>query len=70
MLTAQKAREKSDINSIKLLREDIEKLINKAIEKGLRTAFKSGQVPRVLQDEVKDAGYDIEITPTGMKIMW
>lgn len=70
MISADKARAKSDANSINLLRADIEKLINKAIEKGLHTAFKSGQIPQVLQDEVIAAGYDIEIQPTGMKIMW
>ena len=70
MISADKARAKSDANSINLLRADIEKLINKAIEKGLHAAFKSGQIPQVLQDEVVAAGYDIEVNPTGMKIMW
>lgn len=70
MISADKARAKSDANSINLLRADIEKLINKAIEKGLHAAFKSGQIPQVLQDEVIAAGYDIEVNPTGMKIMW
>ena len=70
MISADKARAKSDANSINLLRADIEKLINKAIEKGLHAAFKSGQIPKVLQEEVIAAGYDIEVNPTGMKIMW
>ena len=70
MITANKARAKSDANSIKLLRADIEKLINKAIEKGTCTAFKSGQVPEVIQEELKDNGFYIKVCPTGMKIMW
>lgn len=70
MITADKARAQSDANSIKLLREDIEKLINKAIAKGLRTVFKTGQVPEVLQEELKEYGFNVEVCPTGMKVMW
>lgn len=70
MISAAKAREKSAINSVVRKREDIEKLINKAIEKGNRAAFVSGQVPDVLIEEIKQAGYSVEIDRTGMRITW
>lgn len=70
MISAAKAREKSDANSIVRKREDIEKLINKAIEKGNHAAFVSGQVPEVLVEEIKNAGFSVEIDPTGMRITW
>lgn len=70
MISAKKAREKSDVNSINILRADIEKLINKAVEKGLHAVFKTGQVPQILIDEIMAAGFDIEFCPTGIKIMW
>ena len=70
MISADKARAKSDANSINILRSDIEKLINRAMDKGLYMAFKQGQIPKVLQDEIVAAGYDIEVGPTGMKVMW
>lgn len=70
VISAKKAREKTEINSLAIMREDIEKLINKAISKGNRACFITGQIPKVIQDEVKEAGYDIELCPTGMKIVW
>lgn len=70
MISAKQAREKSDANSIKLLREEIEKLINKAIDKGLCAVFKSGQIPDSIKEELQCAGYDLEECPTGLKVMW
>ena len=70
MISADKARAKSEANSLKLIEADIEKLINRAIEKGLKAVFKTGQVPEEVQEKVIAAGYDIELCPTGMKIMW
>lgn len=70
MISAAKAREKSDANSIVRKREDIEKLINKAIDKGLCACFVSGQVPDVIVQEIKTAGYSVEKDRTGMRITW
>lgn len=70
MISADKAREKSDANSLKLLKAEIEKLINKAIEKGNHAIFKSGQIPEVIIDEIKAAGFDVQVAPTGIKVMW
>lgn len=70
MISAAKAREKSDANSIVRKREDVEKLINKAIDKGLTACFYAGQVPEVLIEEIIAAGYTVEKAPTGMKISW
>lgn len=70
MISAKQAKAKSDANSLKILESEIEKLINRAVEKGLNAAFKQGQIPKEIQDKVIAAGYDIELCPTGMKIMW
>ena len=70
MISAKQAKAKSDANSLKLLEEDIDKLINRAVDKGLKCAFKTGQIPDEIQEKVIAAGYDIELGPTGMKIMW
>ena len=70
MITAKQAREKSDANSIKILKEEIEKLITKAIDKGLHAVFKSGQIPNSIKEELRYAGYDLEECPTGLKVMW
>lgn len=70
MISAKQAKAKSDANSLKILESEIEKLINRAVEKGLKYAFKQGQIPQEIQDKVIAAGYDIELCPTGMKIMW
>ena len=69
-ISAAKAREKSSICSIKLQIEHIEKLINKESEKGRNHTFVSGQFPQEVIDEVKEGGFDVEIQPTGMRIMW
>ncbi len=70
MISASKAREKSDANSIVRKREDIEKLINKAIDKGLCACFVSGQVPDVIWEELMKAGYSLTMDKTGMRISW
>lgn len=70
MISADKARAKSDANNLKLIESEIEKLINRAVEKGLKMAFKQGQIPKEVQEKVIAAGYDIELCPTGMKISW
>ena len=66
MISADKARAKSNVNKLKL----IEKLINKAVEKGLTSVFKQGQIPKEVQEKVIAAGYDIELCPAGMRISW
>ena len=69
-ITAATARVESELNSIKKKIEHIEKLIKKEIEKGQNHAFISGQIPQEVIDEVKEGGFDVEIQPTGMRIMW
>lgn len=70
MISAKKARERSDANSIVIKRKDIEDLINKAIEKGKRAAVVAGQVPEIIANEIIDAGYTIEKTERGITISW
>lgn len=70
MISAKQARTKSDANSLKILEADIDKLITRAIDKGLTMAFKTGQIPKEIQEKYIAAGYDIELCPTGMKLMW
>ena len=70
MISAKKAREQSDANSIVRKREDIEKLIEKAIDKGYHDAFVSGQVPDVLVDEIKKAGFSVKKEERGIRITW
>lgn len=70
MISASKAREKSAANSVVRKREDIEKLINRAINKGSNAVFVSGEVHEVIFDEIIAAGYNVEKAPTGMRISW
>lgn len=70
MISAKEARAKSEANNIKVIRQEIDKLIMKAIEKGDTTAFKTGQIPEVVQEEYKENGYTVEIGPTGMRLTW
>ena len=70
MISAAQARKKSDENDLRILREEVEKLIKKAIEKGNYAVFKSGKLPQVLKDEIIEAGYNLEESPTGVRIIW
>lgn len=70
MISADKAREKTEINNLNLTRDSVEKLIKKAIDKGRRDIFYTGNIPQVIIDEIKGAGYDVEVTAAGIKIIW
>lgn len=71
MISAKEARAKSEVNNIKNLKADIEKEILKSIEKGNTYVTKIGKIPEVIQEELKAAGYTIEVKPTGVtRILW
>lgn len=70
MISATQARKKSDENDLRIMREEVEKLIKRAIEKGNYAVFKSGKIPDVLKEEIREAGYNLEESPTGVRISW
>lgn len=70
MISAKAARAKSEASNVRNIREEVEKLIMKAINKGDTSAFKSGDMPEVIQEELKAAGYIVDIQPTGTRVLW
>lgn len=70
MLSAKQAREKTESNQLSLKKASIEKLIQKAIEKGQDKIFVTGGLNVELIDELKENGYSVIKQATGMKISW
>lgn len=70
MISADEAREQSEVNKLPFIEKRIESLIKKAIGKGTNTAFYAAQVPEALENKLIKAGYTIEKCPTGMRISW
>ena len=70
MISADEAREQSDANKLVVIEKSIEKLIKRAIGKGVKAVFYAGQVPEELEKKMIEKKFVIEKCPTGMKILW
>lgn len=70
MISAKEAREQSDVKRVENIEKSIDKLILRAIGKGVRAVFYAGQVPEEIENKLKKGGFEIEKCPTGMKIIW
>lgn len=70
MLDAKTARTKSKTNGVKLRQEHIEKLIEKAVNKGDTSTFVLGEVDDSILQKLEEHHYEYEKQANGLKIMW
>ena len=70
MLSAKQAREKSEQMFVANFMKDVEKVINKNIEKGRNEARISGKIPPEVVLELMNKGYHIEELEGLTKISW
>lgn len=59
MISAKQAREQTAENKTKIIRNEIESLIRKAIAKGKDKVTYSGQIPACIIEELKENGFSI-----------
>lgn len=70
MISAKKAREKSEKNSITIRTEEVEKAITKAIEKGRTNLNLLGELPEEIIKLLEENGYGCEKVSNGYKVWW